>query len=362
MTAPQTELQPWQRLLAVLDLDKPTARQRSRWYQLLHRQVRSGLDLRQALPMLPDAAGMGRWQAEVLACVAAMDSGKPLDQALALAPSVWTPLDRAQLVAAQEAGKLEPAVLRLGAVWQDEAEWDKERKQALSYPLFLMVSACLLDPAVLLVTASFGAWFAEALRNIAVLVVVLLLLRWGLSRLRQLILQWQVPLLAAFLQADQKARVLAVLADATEAGVPATTALPLARAAADSVAQPLHPPALLPILRDKGWGAAVHALVPLRGDETAALHMAQTTGALPQTLHELAKDARETARSRERLLLKLLRGGVMAIAIGLALLQMTNAMKVVTDPLSALSGPEGDMLRQELERAAPELLQELPPR
>lgn len=348
-------------LLRWLGLDQPSARQRARWYTLLHRQLRAGLDLRSALPMLPAAAGMQRWLPHAQACVAAMDAGKPFEQALAAAPALFTPLDRAQLSAAQVAGKLEGAAERLAAVWQAEDEWQVERKKVLSYPIFLMVSACLLDPAVDLVLQGVGVWLVKALRNLLLLGALLLAVRVGLERLRQLLVQADLPWLSAYVRADQKARVLSVLADATDAGVPATTALPLAAEAA-AVAQPPTATKLMQTLRDHGWGAAIHAIVPLRGDETAALGVAQTTGALPATLRDLARDALALARARELLLLKGLRFAAMALAIGIAVLQMVHGLETAMNPMAALESldaPEGRELRRELERSAPELLKEL---
>lgn len=344
--------------LRLLGLDQPSARQRARWYTLLHRQLRAGLDLRAALPMLPEAAGMQRWQAYSAACLAAMEAGKPFEQALAAAPALFPPLDRAQLAAAQVAGKLEGATERLASSWQAEDDWQQERKKVLSYPIFLMIAACLLDPAVDLVLQGVGVWLAKALRNLAVLGVLLLGLRAGLVQLRAMLMQADIPWLSDYFRSDQKARVLGVLADATDAGVPATTALPLAADAA-ALRQPVSASSVMTALREQGWGAAIGAIVPLRSDEAAALRVAQTTGALPATLRDLARDALALARKRELLLLKSLRFGAMALAIGLALMQMMHGLETAMNPMAALeqlNTPEGQELRRELERSAPELL------
>lgn len=292
-----------------------------------------------------------------------LQQGAVLHDELRRYPSMFDPVERALLATAVQAGDLPAMCARLAARQQHAAQAGDRLRAGLTYPLFVLVSSAVLTPLPLAFSQSVAAFLGAAGLNLALLgatIWAVLALVRRLQRGDSLWLMWaaaaQVPVLRQLVFARRFALFLDVLALTMQAGLPLPQALPLAGAAtgepqgvqlAASVAQRL---AQMPLSQ------ALAGAPGLPQRLVGALTSAERSGFLADACAELAAESQQQYLRFLATLVAVLRTlALTGVALWVAWSVIHQFTGLISDPLGAMPGPEGEELRSELQRAMPSL-------
>ncbi len=292
-----------------------------------------------------------------------LQQGAVLHDELRRYPGMFDPVERALLATAVQAGDLPAMCARLAARQQHAAQAGDRLRAGLTYPLLVLASSAVLTPLPLAFSQGVGAFLGAAGLNLALLGATI----WGglalvrrLQRGDSLWLMWaaaaQVPVLRQLVFARRWALFLDVLALTMQAGLPLPQALPLAGAAtgepqgvqlAASVAQRL---AQMPLSQ------ALSGAPGLPPRLVGALTSAERSGFLADACAELAAESQQQYLRYLATLVAVLRTLALAgVALWVAWSVIQQFTGLISDPLGAMPGPEGEELRRELQRAMPSL-------
>ncbi len=340
----------------------PSLRLRARVWQNLGRLLGAGVPLPESLRSVQDIAGKGYFADSLGQLAEQMERGQlaSLSAGLAQQPTLFEPVEIALIESAESSGHVHTLCLALSDRLTQAAEVRDGIVQSLAYPVFVLISSCLLAPVPLLFTQGTGPFFWAAAQQLLIVGVVLAVvlgvipqyLAQPAARARVLGLAGRLPLLKIAMAHRRLALVLSVLARAMDAGIPLPQAL---RAAGKSsgeadVALALET-ARHGLAQGQSLSQALVALPGMRQTGLALIAAAQRTGNLPEALQEQA-DTWQKAWTRD------LQIGGKVVRFGLSLLVLIwvafgvveQFTKVLTDPLSMVPGKEGEDLRKELNR------------
>lgn len=338
-----------------------TSADRATLHTQLARLLQSGVAWPEALDLAGDVLG-GRSAVQARKAAEDLRKGAALDNVLR-GSGLFDAVDLALVAAGDRAGRTVELLQRNAERHARAAEVWQGVRGSLGYPLFVVLSSCVLLPAPKLFIGGPGAFMAAAGLNLAVVLGILAAI--GLVVRRAPGSPWlaaarahleRVPLLDRAIGARRCALVFEVLAHGLHAGIPLPDATRLAAAAAGEPATARWPAAVVAAVQSGSLAAAVAALPGATHRARATVAAAERSGHLPETFAELAAEARAAVSSHMRvatLVLRALLGAAVAIAIGWQVIEQVRAM--TSDPFALVPGAEGDELRREIDRAMPSL-------
>ncbi|MBM4342637.1 MAG: type II secretion system F family protein [Deltaproteobacteria bacterium] len=327
----------------------------------LARLLQSGVAWPEALDLAGDVLG-GSAAAAARTSAHTLRGGGGLGEALA-ASGLFDAVDLALVAAGDRTGRSVQCLQRSAERHARTAELWHGLRGSLGYPVFVVLSACVLLPAPQLFISGLGGFLRSAGFNLAVFAglagaVVLAVRRAPGSPwlARAMAVAERVPLIDRAIGARRCALVFEVLAHGLHAGIALPDAMGLAAAASGDPVGARWPALAVAGVQSSSLSAAIAAVPGVTQRARATVAAAERSGHLPETFSELAAEARTAVANDLRiftLVLRAMLGAAVAVAIGWQVVSQVRAM--TSDPFALVPGAEGDELRREIDRNMPSL-------
>jgi MSHA biogenesis protein MshG len=101
---------------------------------------RAGIPLLRALSTIRIGSSNGRFNQAIDQLIIDLQSGKPLSEAMARFPEIFSRVYISCVAAGEESGKLDAALDQLGAMLESEAELTRQLKSGIRYPLMVVTA------------------------------------------------------------------------------------------------------------------------------------------------------------------------------------------------------------------------------
>lgn len=327
----------------------------------LARLAKSGVPMPEAFELVGDILG-GKAVAAARCGAACLRAGAGLPAAAAES-GLFDAVDLALLAAAERTGTVPDVAEQNAHRHQFRSELGAQLRSSFAYPLFVVASACVLTPLPLAFSQSPVVFALNAAFNLGLLAAGLAGLWFGAKWLAHpqragTWLAWMARIPVVRLTAD--ARRLSLFFDVADRCTRAAIALPEAVAlAAQATAEPQMVAvagAVAERLQHGTLSEAMAAVPGLNQRQLATLAAGERSGHLPETFAEIAASSRERLHRHLRAWTSAAKFGLsMAVAVVVAIQIIGQFKAAMSDPLAMIPGQEGQDLRQELDRAMPEL-------
>lgn len=298
-----------------------SGKQRATFYDKMSQLQRAGVPLREALSLATAGVDDPAARKGLRLSQAAIDRGATLTEALARAPAIFSPLERALCSAGEVHGRLDKSFAELAELFRLQDRTRRALVSALVYPAFLLALSLVLPNLPIAFSSGASAYGKSVLSGAAQLLVPAAVVLVGLRLLGEVApasvdaLALGLPVLGTSLRRMALARFCRALAALLSAGVEVKDALGLAvstlsnrhlvRQAEASVR------AFSPSGEGGGAGKVTLAGALLAGGAFPAefcesVAIGERAGSLTETLDRAAEGYEDEAQARLQVLVRML--------------------------------------------------------